>query len=172
MSATINAEVLLAYHEAETAQWKQWFLAHPEALAAKCDIARCETLGALLHHIFFVENMYACRLLDQPIPDPKAPDAPTVEQLFALGEAAFPMLRQFMATATPEVLASTITWQSRFAGELTFSRGKILTHALLHSIRHWAQVPPILRAAGFDTVVKDANGKPWMHDFIFSSVMQ
>ena len=55
--ANLSAEILLGYHEAETAAWKQWFLAHPEALAAKTDIAKTETLGALFYHLFFVEIM-------------------------------------------------------------------------------------------------------------------
>ncbi len=172
MTALLSAETLLAYHEAETAQWKQWFLAHPEALAAKCDIARSETLGALLHHVFWVEEMYAARLTGGTFSDPTPPASPTVAGLFAIGEAASPLFHQFVANSSAESLAEIMTWQSRFYGEAKFSRGKVFLHAVLHSIRHWAQVPPILRAAGFDTVVKDANGKPWMHDFLFSGVME
>ena len=172
MPPSLDAAVLLAYHEEETARWKEWFLAHPEALAAKCDIARVDTLGGLLYHIFWVEQMYACRLHDQPIPELNPPADAKVEDLFALGEGAYPMIRDFIASATPETLAEVIIWQSRFAGELSFSKGKILLHAIIHGIRHWAQVPPILRAAGFDTNIPKADGKPWMHDFLFTGAME
>ena len=174
MPASLNAETLLAYNLEETARWKIWFLAHPEALAAKCDIARVDTLGGLLYHICWVEKLYACRLLDQPIPALNPPTEPKVEDLFALSESASPMFHQFIASATPETMASRLTWQSRFAGEgeFSFTRTKVLFHALTHSMRHWAQVPPILRAAGFDTNIPKADGKPWMHDFLFTGAME
>lgn len=172
MPAALDAAILLAYVEEETARWKQWFAAHPEALAAPCDIARVETLGKLLYHTMWVEKMYACRLLNLPIPELNQDAEHTVASLFAMSEEAAPLFRQFLDSATAESMAEILTWQSRFSGELKFSRNKILFHALLHSIRHWAQVPPVLRAAGFDTVIKDANGKTWMHDFIFSGVME
>ncbi len=174
MPATLNLESLLAYNEEETVRWKEWFLAHPEALAAKCDIARETTLGGLLHHLCWVEKLYGCRLLDQPIPPLNPPTEPKVEDLFALSESASLMFRQFIASATPEIMGARLTWQSRFSGEgeFRFTRTKVLFHALTHSMRHWAQVPPILRAAGFDTNIPKEDGKTWMHDFLFTSAME
>jgi len=34
----------------------------------------------------------------------------------------------------------TLTFPTRSAGELTASRRKIFIHALLHGVRHWAQL--------------------------------
>lgn len=45
---------------------------------------------------------------------------------------------------------------------LTATPKKIVTHILLHEIRHWAQIPTVLRLRGL---------KDDFHDFLFSPVM-
>src|SRR5205085_11149755 len=44
------------------------------------------------------------------------------------------------------------------------SRRKMFTHAMVHSLRHWAQLASALREAGFK--------QDWQHDFIFTQVME
>ena len=41
-----------------------------------------------------------------------------------------------------------IEFPTRSAGMQRATRRKVLAHALLHSIRHWAQVATLARAAG------------------------
>jgi uncharacterized damage-inducible protein DinB len=39
----------------------------------------------------------------------------------------------------------------------------MFAHAMLHGVRHWAQLATALREAG--------HGTDWGHDFLFSDVM-
>jgi hypothetical protein len=44
------------------------------------------------------------------------------------------------------------------------SRRKIFIHALVHGVRHWAQLSTYLRQKGYK--------QDWQHDFIFSGVIK
>ena len=55
-----------------------------------------------------------------------------------------------------------LTFPTLTAGTLSASKRKIVTHMLLHGVRHWAQLAAALREAGF------AQSR---HDFIFSNVV-
>jgi uncharacterized damage-inducible protein DinB len=57
-----------------------------------------------------------------------------------------------------------LTFPTRTAGTLTASRRKIFIHALLHGVRHWAQLAACLRQQGYK--------QDWQHDFIFTGVVK
>jgi uncharacterized damage-inducible protein DinB len=48
--------------------------------------------------------------------------------------------------------------------ERTVGRKKIFIHALLHGVRHWAQLSTHLRQNGYK--------QDWMHDFLASGVIR
>jgi uncharacterized damage-inducible protein DinB len=73
-------------------------------------------------------------------------------------------LTAFLAGATEKDLNDTLTFETKSAGTRTASRRKIVAHALLHSIRHWAQIATALRQHGFP--------QDWGHDFLFSEAMK
>jgi uncharacterized damage-inducible protein DinB len=164
MPATLDLEVLLDYVEEETANWERLFRQNPEALEVKMDVAQVTNARGLLHHIFAVEFRYAERLNEQPnTPFEAIPQEPT-EALFQVGRDARTRFHAFIAAADENKLAQKVTFKTVSYGERTVTFRKCLAHAVLHSIRHWAQMATTLRQAGYK--------QDWQHDFLFTSVME
>jgi uncharacterized damage-inducible protein DinB len=155
---------LLDYTAGEAARWHAWFRAQPvSVLALPALTGREATVGALVRHIFLVERRYVDRLLgDTPTPYESVP-ADDVEALFAAGRDARERLERWLATATQEDLAARLEFQTITAGTLSASARKIVAHALLHGVRHWAQLATLLRQQGYAT--------DWMHDLLMSDAL-
>lgn len=115
-------------------------------------------------HIVAVQMRYAERLLNQPITEYSDLESKSAGDLFALANKSAEDLRSFAVAANDADWDGTLTFPTRTGGTLTASRRKILVHALLHGVRHWAQLAAYLRQQGYK--------QDWPHDFIFSSVLQ
>ena len=61
-------------------------------------------------------------------------------------------------------VARTLEFDTLSAGRLTGSARKIVAHALVHGVRHWAQLATILRQQGRPTT-------GWQHDLLLSDAM-
>ena len=157
MKAGIQFEELLAYTEEESHRWKQFFVTHPQALDLPLDIAG--SVRELVRHIFAVELFFASLVTGEKA-DPNPPPATTLNEMFAVGEKATSMYRDFFVQATPEQWAEKIEL-SRIG--LKASRRKMVVQALTHSMRHWAQIATFLRQQGFK--------QDWNHDFLLSNAM-
>lgn len=152
---------LLRYTEGETARWREWFAAHPDALDVPYGEGRLATVGTLILHIFAVELRYTERLEGHETVTPYEDlEARGVDELFAIGERARTRLRAYLATMTDDDARVILTFQTLTAGTLTASKYKIASNVFLHGIRHWAQVASTLRAAGY----RDQ----WGHDLLLS----
>jgi uncharacterized damage-inducible protein DinB len=159
----LPATELLEWNDETAQSWKKLLAAHPEALDFPCDVYGAAKVQGLLRHIFAVETRYAQRLSGEPVtPYEQIPEGPA-EVLFALHDAAVEKYRKLLAEPS-------VNWQERLefttvsAGTQSASRKKILIHALLHGIRHYAQLATLARAHGV---------KPdWAMDFMFSGTMQ
>jgi uncharacterized damage-inducible protein DinB len=99
-----------------------------------------------------------------PSPNTKPSPAKPTEELFVLAHKSIEDLRSFAVSAKDSDWEGTLTFPTRTAGTLTASRRKIFVHALMHGIRHWAQLATFLRQQGYK--------QDWGHDFIFSGVMK
>jgi len=170
---------LLDYSAEESNHWRDFFKQHPEAMDLPCDIAQTKTVRELVAHIVVVQMRYAERLLNMPItefeslvaqltgakPGEEKPGKEQVaERIFALGRKSLEDLRSFAIAANDSDWDGTLTFPTRSAGEFTASRRKIFIHALLHGVRHWAQLSTHLRQQGYK--------QDWMHDFIASQVIR
>lgn len=164
MNAGINFEELLQYTDAENQRWKKWFERHPESLAVSAGIAGEDDVVGLLVHIFAVELRYAERLFGLPESSYEKLRSANLEQVFAIAEEARKKFKQFLATATEEQMNQVIAFETRSAGKLAASKRKILAHALMHGVRHWAQIATTLRRAGYK--------QDWQHDFLFFESMK
>ena len=158
MTAGIQFEELLAYTEEESLRWKEFFVAHPQALDLPLDIAG--SVRELVKHIFAVELFFASLVIGEKA-DPNQLQAITVEEMFAVGVKAASMYRGFFARATPEQWSEKLEL-SRIG--MKASRRKMVAHALTHSMRHWAQVATFLRQQGLK--------QDWRHDFLLSHAME
>jgi uncharacterized damage-inducible protein DinB len=154
---------LLDYSSEETNHWRDWFRKNPKALDLPCDIAGTKTVREVVLHIVAVQMRYAERLLNQPITEYEELASSNAEELFALAHKSAEDLRSFAVAANDADWDGTLTFPTRTAGTLIASRRKIFVHALLHGVRHWAQLATFLRQQGYK--------QDWPHDFIFSKVI-
>lgn len=164
MPASLDLDILLAYLDEETANYERLFQQHPEALNVATDVAHVKNAKGLLHHIFAVELRYSERLREQPNTPFEQIPQDSAEQLFQLGREARRRLRQFIAEADDRKLAQSVTFKTVSYGERTVTFRKCLVHALIHSIRHWAQMATALRQAGYP--------QDWQHDFLFTGAIK
>ena len=155
---------LLDYSAEESNHWRDFFAQHPDALDVPCDIAGTKQVRELVLHIVIVQMRYAERLLNMPITEYATLEGKGGEELFALSRKSFEDLRSFAIAANDADWDGMLTFLTRSAGELTASRRKIFIHALLHGVRHWAQLSTHLRQKGYK--------QDWMHDFIASGVIK
>jgi uncharacterized damage-inducible protein DinB len=163
--AQISFEELLAANQGQTRKWRQWFEEQPASvLDVPLSIALAKDVREFLLHIFAVELRYAERLKGLPISAYEDLPSTTVAELFSIGEKAAGMYREYFAQATDEDLATVIEFPTRTAGIIRASKRKIVVHALMHSVRHWAQLATALREAGHPT--------NWGKDFLYSEVME
>jgi uncharacterized damage-inducible protein DinB len=155
---------LLDYSSEETNHWRDWFRKNSKTLDLPCDIAGAKTVREVVLHIVAVQMRYAERLLNQPITEYDELASSSAEELFALAHKSAEDLRSFAVAANDADWDGTLTFATRSAGTLTSSRRKIFVHALLHGVRHWAQLATFLRQQGYK--------QDWPHDFIFSGVLK
>ena len=73
-------------------------------------------------------------------------------------------LRDFLKSASDASLDEVRRLQLRMSGEVALSRRKICLHIFVHSIRHWAQIGPLVRQNGFPV--------GWPQDILFSSAIR
>jgi uncharacterized damage-inducible protein DinB len=159
----ITFRELLGYTDEETRKWEAWLRGQDRAvLDVSLGGGRWPTVGELVFHVFVVERRYAERLLGEEVQPYEGVPHATVDELFAIHYDARGKLERWIDRARPEEYGEVLTFQTITAGTLTASKRKIVAHALLHGVRHWAQIAMALRQAG--------HPGPGGHDFLLSSV--
>ena len=168
MSATlaqVSFAELLAANESDAAKWRKWFDEQPAAvLEMPLSIALAKNVREFLLHIFAVELRYAERLAELPITDYDALPSGNVAELFGIGDCARAMYREYLGGVSDEDLAVVMEFPTRTAGTIRSTKRKMFAHALLHSMRHWAQLATALREAGYPT--------NWGKDFLYTDAME
>jgi uncharacterized damage-inducible protein DinB len=143
----LTAEDVLAWHEQNTANWRQLLTEHPEALALPCDIAGTKSLGELLQHIVAVELRYAERLTGLPATDYAAIPFDSVASIYTTHDHSATLFRNLLAAADTD-WSERIEFVTRSMGPARASRKAVFFHALLHGERHYAQLATLLRQHG------------------------
>jgi uncharacterized damage-inducible protein DinB len=155
----LSATELLEWSDATTQHWQKLFQVYPEALEFDCDIYGVKTVRGLLRHIVAVELRYSERLSGEPVTAyEELPDG-SADLLFGLHRQAFERYRKLLVD-------DSVDWEEKLefktlsAGTITATRKKVLFHAMLHGIRHYAQLATLVRQHGV---------KPdWAMDFLMS----
>jgi uncharacterized damage-inducible protein DinB len=142
----ISFEELLDYHQEQTEQWREYFLKHPYFL--KLEASADSTIGDLLFHTFTAEYRVAQRLLGETMMQDADFTRGNVSDLFSIADLAQIKLREYLAGVTPEQVSQVKTFPSPTLGQFQSTPKKLLTHGIVHSIRHWAQVARALRENG------------------------
>jgi uncharacterized damage-inducible protein DinB len=153
----LTAEEILAWNDKTAQGWRKLLTIYPELLTQPCDIAGTKTVAELLQHIVAAQLRYAERLAGLPISDYDAIPFDSVESIYATHDRAAAIFQQ--------LFVSDIDWNepmdftTRTRGALRSNRKTILFHALLHGIRHYAQLASLVRQCGV---------KPdWPMDYLF-----
>jgi uncharacterized damage-inducible protein DinB len=146
MQPVLTAEEMLAWLETTSTNWRRLVEEHPEILELPCDVMGVGTVGALLQHIVAVEVRYAEQLSGLLVTEYAAIPFDSATAIYATHERAMKMYH--------ELLASDLDWDGKFdfvtrsMGTMRSSRKTILFHALMHAIRHYAQLATLVRQHG------------------------
>jgi uncharacterized damage-inducible protein DinB len=157
----LTAQELIVWNEKTAEGWRKILSSHPELLAKPCDIAGTRTTAELLQHIVAAQLRYAERLANLPISDYAAIPFDCVESIYASHDRAIAILQQLLAREDYN-WDDPIDFTTRTMGTLHSDRRTMLFHALLHGIRHYAQLASLVRQCGI---------KPdWPMDYLFMYV--
>lgn len=164
---TMTLNDLMEYSAWERNEWRHWLLQHGdqvlETSAGAHGDGRFQTVGDLILHIFSAEKRYVERLSGQPLTDPSTLPSKNVEALFQFGDRSREGLRNFLESYP--AANWDVPQELKFPNSSTALKvtpRKIVTHVVLHEIRHWAQIATLLRLNG---MTDD------FHDFLFCPVM-
>ena len=164
---TMTLNDLMEYSAWERNKWRHWLLQHGdqvlETSAGAHGDGRFQTVGELIRHIFSAEKRYVERLSGQPLTDQSTVPSKNVEALFQFGDRSRQGLRDFLESYP--ACDWDVPQELKFPNSntaLKVTPRKIVTHVVLHEIRHWAQIATLLRLNG---MTDD------FHDFLFCPVM-
>jgi uncharacterized damage-inducible protein DinB len=156
---------LLDYTDWDRREWLGWMRQQDRAVlpisTGQGGDGRFGNIGELVRHIFSAEKRYVDRLSGRPMTQTATLPADNLEGLFQFGDQSRHDLRDFIQAFPAASWDEAVEFQL-MNGLLRASPRKILTHVLLHEIRHWAQIATLLRLQGL---------KIDFHDFLFSPVM-
>src|ERR1700692_40411 len=144
----LTAEELIAWNDATAERWFSFLAATPSLLETPCDIHDADTVGKFLQHIAAAELRHAERLSGSPISDYGSVTYATVADPQATHTRTIALLRSLLADPTID-WAAEMEFTTLTAGRRRCSRRAILFHAMLHGIRHYAQLATLVRHAGF-----------------------
>jgi uncharacterized damage-inducible protein DinB len=147
-AAALALEELLGWSDESTRQWMQFLASTPAACGLPCGIYGCATVLGLVRHIVAVELRHGERLAGLPVTAYEEIPEDSLAALAALHGETMQRFRELLGDSTID-WAAEIEFPTRSAVTLRATRRKLLAHALLHSIRHWAQLATLLRTAGY-----------------------
>ena len=163
--SAVTIEDLLADFDETAMRWKQFFASNPGASLIPTDIAKSENIGALVWHLYAASLRLSMRLLGEPVGDFEGMSpVRNLDAAWELQSRASVNLRRFLETTNEESLDEIFRFQTRVAGEIAASRRKICLHVFVHTIRHLAQIGPIVRQHGFTP--------DWPQDILFSHAIR
>jgi uncharacterized damage-inducible protein DinB len=146
MNPVLTTEEILRWWTITSDNWRRLLSEHPQLLTVPCDVAGTKSLAELLQHIVAVELRYAERLADLHPSDYASIPFDSVDAIFATHDRA--------ARLFERLLASDIDWDQRIdfvtrtMGPASASRRFVLFHAMLHAVRHYAQLATLARHQG------------------------
>ena len=161
----VSFKELLRYTDLETAKWHTFLNATgPSILTVSIDTAGQKDVRGVLLHIFAVELRYSERLLETDVTAYDKLPTGSLDELFGIHARARSNVDQWLAKTDERDMAKVLTFPTMTAGTLSASKRKCLIHALLHGIRHWAQMANTLRIQG--------HKQDWGHDFLFTDALE
>jgi uncharacterized damage-inducible protein DinB len=150
MTPALSFEELLAWSDESTQRWFQFLAENPAVLDLPCGIYGTSNVLGLVRHIVVVEMRHGQRLSGETVSTyEQIPDGP-LGALLTIHTEAVARFRKLLGDPAQD-WAAEMEFTTLSAGTVRDSRRKLMAHALMHSIRHWAQLSTLTRAAGFPT---------------------
>ena len=160
MSVTIGLEALLGYSDQERAKWRDWIAADPARMSIVLQPGgRFPTVADLLDHVFYVERRHLCRLEGGTPPENTGVPIGDWQRLFEYADLVRADMRGYVADITAVTADGLISWDAIGIGPISMTRRRLLTHVVLHEIRHLAQLALAARTSGLEP--------PGKHDLFF-----
>jgi uncharacterized damage-inducible protein DinB len=160
MSITVSVEELLAYSDQERRKWREWVAADPSRLQIPVQPGgRFATVGAMLDHVFLVERRHLARLEGATAPDATGLAPTDWKGLFEYATLVRADMRRYLADLDAQAGTGALTFSVQSGGVFTMTRRKLLTHMVLHEVRHLAQLALAARIAGQEP--------PGQHDLFY-----
>jgi uncharacterized damage-inducible protein DinB len=161
MSVLVAFAPLLAYSDHERDKWRLWIAADPGRLQVPFQPGgRFADVASLLDHVFLVERRHLARLEGATPPSSTGVPAGDWAALFDYAGLVRADLRAYVdgldeTTATEPMVITGL----QSSGDITMTRRRLVTHILLHEIRHLAQLAYAARLAG--------HAPPGQHDLFY-----
>jgi len=162
----LTIDEMLAYTDEERAKWESWFSERgSDALKIAVPMDAHPTVGALLLHCFWAELFYALWMRGDMLTEERVTRENEALQdggsdtIFAFGRKARGAMREFTNAATEEDWSRDHEVEGRGL-RIAGPARKLITHILIHEIRHFAQIALAVRQNGLTP--------PGDHDLLFS----
>jgi uncharacterized damage-inducible protein DinB len=160
VSVSVHIEQLLDYSDHERRKWRDWVVADPKRLEIPVQPGgRFPTVWALLDHVSFVERRHLARLEGGALPEETGIRPGDWKQLFEYADLVRADLRRYVVDTDDAEGSRTISFNALGLGPVSMSRRRLLTHIVVHEVRHLAQVAMAARIAGVEP--------PGEHDLMF-----
>lgn len=151
MSVTVDLGALLDYSDHERRKWREWVEGDRQRLQLPVQPgARFPTVNALLDHVFFVERRHLARLQGTPLPEASGVPAGDARGLFAYADRGRAEFRRYIASLDDEAAREVMSFTAIGIGPLSMTRRRLLTHVIVHEIRHLGQLALAARVAGVE----------------------
>ena len=138
----------LHYAEEEQARWHEWFRKNgDDALRIPYPGDLHTSVDAALKHSFGSELWFAETIGGTPLTDWWSDPPDSYERLFTHGTRAKALIGLILERFTPEDWSRAVELKSPQV-TLKVTARKALANALMHEIRHWAQVAVLVRQHG------------------------
>jgi uncharacterized damage-inducible protein DinB len=161
----ISIDDLLSYTAWQREDWLVQLRKHGQPVlkisAGPHGDGRFQIVGDLVRHIFSAEKRYVDRLSGRPLTDAASIPNDNVDALFQFGQKSRQDLEELIRTFLAPEWEATKEFKI-IEHVIHATPRKIVTHVLMHEIRHWAQIATLLRLNGYPIE---------LHDFLFSPAM-
>ena len=164
MIPAITLEELLAWSCQSADFWKTHLDTNPALLQLPCGIGGNTDVQAFVRHIWGAELVWSQIITGQPVTDYDVWPTGPLAALFDLHLSAVPNFQALFDNPDTNWDERSVHYPWRRPEAPKPTPRKAVSHILLHSQRHWAQLSTLVRAAGFPSGFKG--------DLLFSKALE
>ena len=164
MIPAITLEELLAWNCQSADFWKAHLAANPALLQLPCGIGGNAHVQAFVRHIWGAELVWSQIVCGLPVTDYDVWPTGPLDAIFDLHLSALRNFRALLDSPDTSWDERSVHYPWRRPEAPKPTPRKAVSHILLHSQRHWAQLSTLVRAAGFPSGFKG--------DLLFSQALE